>query len=167
MRRTDAKRELSFMECFEVFDIENTPGRSHSRVCQSIQFYDNGKQTPWNNQYIRLSLPVFLPALLKCLMMLIVFEAYEDQTSPACGTHFSLRCAGIQSSPRGKGKTSLLSNKHCERANAERGWREKGGEIAAIMSNYLFILGKMKIQFYVLELNIKNIKIIENNLQFM
>lgn len=32
MRRTDAKRELSFQECFEAFDIENTLGRSHSRV---------------------------------------------------------------------------------------------------------------------------------------
>lgn len=71
-------------------------------------------------------------------MMLIVFEAYEDQTSPACGTHFSLRCAGIQSSPRGKAKTSLLSNKHWERVNAERGRREKGGNIVAIMSNNYF-----------------------------
>ncbi len=73
-------------------------------------------------------------------MMLIVFEAYEDQTSPACGTHFSLRCAGIQSSPREKGKTSLLSNEHWERVNAERGSREKGGNIVAIMSNYLFFI---------------------------
>lgn len=77
----------------------------------------------------------------KCLMMLIVFEAYEDQTSSACGTHFSLRCAGIQSSPRGKGKTSLLSNKHWERVNAERVRRERRG--TKYVSNYLFILCTM------------------------
>jgi len=59
----------------------------------------------------------------KCLMMLIVFEAYEDQTSPACGTHFSLRCVRIQYSLRGKGKTSLLSNKNWETLNVERGRR--------------------------------------------